>query len=567
MRGLGVSDGIGCGRAFKLSHSQVQIKKYTVLDTEKEVLKLHNAIEDCKKQLEDLYEHTKESIGENEAEIFKAHQMILEDEVVIDEITTKIRYEKINAEYALKAVAKVYIDMFDGMGDEYLRERIHDIKDIIRRIIFSMQGVSNKKLSDIEDNTVIVARELTPSDTAMMDKDKVVAMIVEEGGRTSHAAIIARTLEIPTIIGPDGIYDTIKDKDLIVCDGATGIININPSEDVFAYYDYKKNLDQKIKIELKNEIGKQTVTTDGYRTILAANIGTPDDVKPALDNDAEGIGLFRSEFLYMSREELPSEEEQFVVYKQVLEGMNNRPVIIRTLDIGGDKKLSYLDIPDEQNPFLGYRAIRLCLDKEDIFKTQLKAILRASVYGNAKIMFPMISGTIELRQAKEVLEQSKEELRQKNIAFDENIDIGIMIEIPSAAIISDILIKEVDFFSIGTNDLIQYTMAVDRMNSKINYLCNQYHPALLRLIKSVIDNAKKEGKWVGMCGESAGESKLIPLFVGMGLDEFSMSPSTILNARHIIRNISKKEMEEVVKTALSFATASEVEEYLTNKFN
>jgi phosphotransferase system enzyme I (PtsI) len=456
--------------------------------------------------------------------------------------------------------------MFEKIEDEYLRERSEDIKDVMTRVIKILLGVKIEDFSNMEKDTIIIAKDLTPSDTAQLEKGKIAAMITEMGGKTSHAAIIARIMGIPTVVGLENITQKIKDNDLIICDGKTGKVIINPNDKQLFFYTQKKERLEEINSELKKQIGLPTVSKDGFKVSLSANIGTPHDVDMVLENDAEGIGLFRSEFIFMNRESQPSEDEQFEEYKEVLQKMGDKPVIIRTLDIGGDKNVPYFDIPAEMNPFLGYRAIRLCLGNLDVFRTQLRAILRASVYGNMKIMFPMISTMKELRDAKKIFEKSKQELINEGIPFKNDIEVGIMIEIPSAAIISDLLAKEVDFFSIGTNDLIQYTLAVDRMNSRLSHLYSQYHPAMLRLIKGIIDNAHKAGIWVGMCGEAAGDPKLIPIFLGMGLDEFSMNSPTILSSRYIIRNLNKGEMEKIAEGTLNMETAVEVEDYLSCLF-
>jgi phosphotransferase system enzyme I (PtsI) len=456
--------------------------------------------------------------------------------------------------------------MFQNIENEYLRERSEDIRDVMDRVIRLMMGINSFDYSALENNSIIVAKDLTPSDTAQLDRTKVAAMITEMGGKTSHAAIIARIMGIPTVVGLNNITDKIKPGDTVICDGRTGKVIINPNAKQLFFYNKKKIREDEINKELRNQAGLPSVTLDGFKVNLSANIGVPNDVDMALENDAEGIGLFRSEFIFMNREHQPTEDEQFEQYKEVLVRMGDKPVIIRTLDIGGDKCVPYLDMPKEMNPFLGYRAIRLCLGNVEVFRTQLRAILRASVYGNVKIMIPMISTMKELKDSKKVLQQAKDELLREGIKFKDDIEIGVMIETPSAAIISDLLAKEVDFFSIGTNDLIQYTMAVDRLNSKLSYLYSQYHPALLRLIKGIIDNAHKAGIWVGMCGEAAGDPKLIPVFIGMGLDEFSMNSPSILRARYIVRNINKKDMEIIAKSTLDMENALEVEEYLSCLF-
>jgi phosphotransferase system enzyme I (PtsI) len=566
MKGLGVSPGIGIGNAFIIDKKTMNIERKHVIDTDSEIKRLRNALEIGKSQLNELYLKTLEEVGEKEAQIFKSHEMMLEDDTFSTDVEVRIKNENINAEFAINETSDTYIKLFENIEDEYLRERADDVRDVMTRVIKILLGINNTDYSRLEENSIIVAKDLTPSDTAQIDKSKVAAMITEMGGKTSHAAIIARIMGIPTVVGLDNITSKIKTNDFVICDGKSGKVLINPNQKQLKYYTQKKEKEEEVGNELKKQIGLPTLTKDGFEVSLAANIGTPRDVDMVLENDAEGIGLFRSEFIFMNRELSPTEDEQFEEYKEVLSRMNNKPVIIRTLDIGGDKNVPYIDIPKEMNPFLGYRAIRLCLGNIDVFRTQLRAILRASIYGNVKIMFPMISTMKELKDAKKILEEAKAELKKEGKPFSNNIEIGIMIEIPSAAIISDMLAREVDFFSIGTNDLIQYTLAVDRMNSKLSHLYSQYHPALLRLIKSIIENAHKAGIWVGMCGEAAGDPKLIPVFLGMGLDEFSMNAPSILKSRYIIRGLKKKEMEQVANNTLNLENAVEVEDYLSCLF-
>jgi len=561
-----VSPGIGIGKAVVIDKASINITKNYIKDAGNELDRLMNAIETAKEQLNELYVSTIDELGEKEAQIFKSHEMMLEDDTFISDVENRIKQEGVNAEYALNETSNVYIKMFQSIEDEYLRERAEDIKDVMNRVIRILMGISSVDFSNLKENSIIVAKDLTPSDTAQIDRTKVAAMITEIGGKTSHAAIIARIMGIPTVVGLNNITDKIKNGDTVICDGKTGKVLVNPNAKQLFYFTKKKNIEDEIRNELKNQIGLPSVTKDGFKISLTANIGVPNDVDMALENDAEGIGLFRSEFIFMNREHQPTEDEQFEQYKEVLVKMGDKPVIIRTLDIGGDKNVPYIDIPKEMNPFLGYRAIRLCLGNVEVFRTQLRAILRASVYGNVKIMIPMISTMKELKDSKKILQQAKDELTKEGIKFKKDIEIGIMIEIPSAAIISDLLAREVDFFSIGTNDLIQYTMAVDRMNSKLSYLYSQYHPALLRLIKGIIDNAHEAGIWVGMCGEAAGDPKLIPVFVGMGLDEFSMNSPSILRARYIVRNLNKADMEIIAKSTLNMENALEVEEYLSCVF-
>jgi phosphotransferase system enzyme I (PtsI) len=566
VKGLGVSPGIGIGKAVVIDKASINITKNYIKDAGKEIDRLMNAIETAKEQLNELYVSTIDELGEKEAQIFKSHEMMLEDDTFISDVENRIKQEGVNAEYALNETSNVYIKMFQSIEDEYLRERAEDIKDVMNRVIRILMGISSVDFSNLKENSIIVAKDLTPSDTAQIDRTKVAAMITEMGGKTSHAAIIARIMGIPTVVGLNNITDKIKNGDTVICDGKTGKVLINPNAKQLFYFTKKKNIEDEIRNELKNQIGLPSVTKDGFKVSLTANIGVPNDVDMALENDAEGIGLFRSEFIFMNREHQPTEDEQFEQYKEVLVKMGDKPVIIRTMDIGGDKNVPYIDIPKEMNPFLGYRAIRLCLGNLEVFRIQLRAILRASVYGNVKIMIPMISTMKELKDSKKILQQAKDELTKEGIKFKKDIEIGIMIEIPSAAIISDLLAREVDFFSIGTNDLIQYTMAVDRMNSKLSYLYSQYHPALLRLIKGIIDNAHDAGIWVGMCGEAAGDPKLIPVFLGMGLDEFSMNSPSILRARYIVRNLNKADMEVIAKSTLNMENALEVEEYLSCLF-
>lgn len=565
MKGLGVSEGIGIGKVYKLDCSKIKVVRKEVNDTVAEINKLNDAIIVCKEQIKNIHLLTLENIGEKEAEIFKAQEMMLEDNDVFAEVISKIETEKLNCEFALNEIFNNYIKLFDYIEDEALKERVYDLKDVLCRLTNIILGDKAFKLSDADRGAVLVAYDISPSDAAQIDKDKISAIIIETGGRTSHVAIIARTMEIPTIVGAEGIFEMVQSGDEIICDGTTGEISIQPSAEVKEYYASKKKNEDNTRKELIEQIGLESITLDGYKSIIGANIGILNDIKYAQKNDAESIGLFRSEFLYMSRTKLPTEDEQFEVYKEIAIKMNGKPVVIRTLDIGGDKEIPYLKMPVEKNPFLGYRAIRICLDNTDIFKVQLRAILRASVFGHIKIMFPMISCLSELRAAKKLYFETRQELQDEGVQIASQIELGIMIEIPSAAIISDVLAKEVDFFSIGTNDLIQYTLAVDRMNPKINHLYNHYHPAIIRLIKNIIDNAHAANIKVAMCGEMAGEKYLIPLLIGMGLDEFSMSPSYILKARQIIRAYSKKECEELLAEVLMLSDGEEVENCLISK--
>mgnify|MGYP000457634741 FL=1 len=496
--GIGASPGIVIGKALVVEENEIVIEKKAINDLEAEVKKLNDAVEISKTELEKVKAKVANDLGEEEAEIFGAHLLVLEDPEFIGEAENKIKSESLNAEYALNEVKDMFVTIFESMDNDYMRERAADIKDVTNRVLRHILGIKIVDLSAIDEEVVLVAHDLTPSDTATMNKAMVQGFLTDIGGRTSHTAIMSRTLEIPAVVGLSDITCQAKDGDTIVFDGDKGQVYINPDQALIDEYQEKKRVFEEDKKALALLKGQESRTIDGKRVELAGNIGTPDDVEGLIKNDAEGVGLYRTEFLYMNNDEFPSEEIQYEAYKKVLEGMDGKPVVIRTLDIGGDKKLSYFEMDEEMNPFLGYRAIRLCLDKTDIFRTQLRALYRASVYGKLRIMFPMISSLEELLAAKEMCQKVKDELKAEAIAYSEDVELGMMIEIPSAAVISDILAKHVDFFSIGTNDLIQYTCAVDRMNQKISYLYNQFNPAVLRLIKLVIKNAHQEGKWVGM---------------------------------------------------------------------
>ncbi len=564
MQGIGTSPGISMGKVFLYVEPEIKVKKKQIQAIEEEIQCLNEALEIAKQEIDKLYRITMDTIGEEEAEIFSAHKMMLEDPEFVSGIKEKISTEKINVEWAVKETANMFISLFENIEDEYLRARAADLQDVSNRLLRVLLNIQSVDLASIDEDSIIVAEDLTPSDTAGMNKDRVVGFITELGGRTSHTSIIARTLEIPSIAGVKDATKLVKHGDFMIIDGLTGEIFINPEEEIIKDYKNKLESQKEFKRELERLIGEKSTSKDGYTVELAGNIGTPADIDSVLENDGEGVGLFRTEFLYMDKDRLPTEEEQFNAYKEVAEKLGDRPLVIRTLDVGGDKEIPYLNLPKELNPFLGYRAIRLCLDRLDIFKTQLRAIYRASNYGNIKIMFPMISDIGELREAKAVAAEVREELRKENIPFNENVELGIMVEVPSVAIHSEAFAKEVDFFSLGTNDLIQYTVAVDRGNQTIAHLYNQYHPAVLRLIKMTIDNGHKAGIWVGMCGEVAGDEKLIPVLLGMGLDEFSMSASSILKARYLIKNTSKKEVETMLEDILNLPTAEDVEVFIDN---
>lgn len=533
-KGISASKGYAIGHVFIKADNEVKIVEKKISDIEIEKARLQGAVEKSRVQLTKIKEKAEKDLGADKAAVFESHMMFLDDPDFIGSAENIISDEKINAEKALENVMKNYVAIFEGIEDEYVKERIADVKDVGNRILQNLAGNDMTSLADVDNNTVVVAHDLTPSDTAQLNKERVIGFLTNIGGRTSHSAIMARTLEIPAVVGLQDIVESVKNGDSIIVDGAEGIAIINPDEATLKEYEAKKAEYQARQEKLKELISVETRTKEGKRVEVCGNIGKAKDVEAVLENGGDGVGLFRTEFLYMDRDQMPTEDEQFEAYKTVVEKMGEKPVVIRTLDIGGDKKLPYLPLPEEMNPFLGYRAIRLCLGRTDIFKIQLRALLRASVYGNLKIMFPMISSLEEFLSAKELLKECMGELDKEGKKYNANLETGIMVEIPAAAVNSEELAKYVDFFSIGTNDLIQYTLAADRMNEKVSYLYNPMHPAVLKLIKMTIQSAHKEGKWCGMCGEMAGDEKAIPTLVEYGLDEFSMSASSILTAKELI---------------------------------
>lgn len=558
LTGIAASRGIAIAKAYRLVEPDLTFEKKTVSDPTAEVDRLQGALDTSKQELELIKNQAEAELGKDKADIFEAHLLVLSDPELIASIEDKINTEKVNAEQALKDTTDMFITMFEQMDNEYMRERAADIRDVTKRVLSHLLGVEIVNPSMISEEVVVVAEDLTPSDTAQLNRKFVKGFTTNIGGRTSHSAIMARSLEIPAVVGTKEATKKINNGDMLIVDGLQGEIHINPSTEVLAEYKEKQQQFEAEKAELAKLVNEKSVSADGHQVELAANIGTPDDLEGVLHNGAEAVGLYRTEFLYMGRTELPTEEEQFESYKKVLEGMEGKAVVVRTLDIGGDKNLPYLDLPEEMNPFLGFRAIRLCLEQQDIFRTQLRALLRASAYGNLKIMFPMIATLDEFREAKQILEQEKQKLVSEGISVAEHIETGIMVEIPSTAVMADLFAKEVDFFSIGTNDLIQYTMAADRMNERVSYLYQPYSPAILRLVKMVIDAAHKEGKWAGMCGEMAGDELAIPLLLGLGLDEFSMSATSILRARAQIAKLSKQEMENLAKEAIQMSNTADV---------
>ncbi|MCO7043108.1 phosphoenolpyruvate--protein phosphotransferase [Staphylococcus hominis] len=560
IKGIAASDGVAIAKAYLLVEPDLSFANEKITDTDAEIKKFRNALEASKIELTKIRNNAEKSLGADKAAIFDAHLLVLDDPELIQPIEDKIANEKVNAPEALNEVTTQFITIFESMDNEYMRERAADIRDVSKRVLAHLLGVELPNPSMIDESVVIIGNDLTPSDTAQLNKEFVQGFVTNIGGRTSHSAIMSRSLEIAAVVGTKSITHEVKQGDMVIVDGITGDVIIDPTEDELIAYQNKRERFFEDKKELQKLRDAETVTVDGEHAELAANIGTPDDLYGVMENGAEGIGLYRTEFLYMGRDQMPTEDEQFEAYKKVLETMKDKRVVVRTLDIGGDKELPYLNLPKEMNPFLGYRAIRLCLDQQDIFRTQLRALLRASAYGKLNIMFPMVATIKEFRDAKAILLEEKDKLTSEGQEVADDIEVGIMVEIPSTAALADIFAKEVDFFSIGTNDLIQYTMAADRMSERVSYLYQPYNPAILRLVKQVIEASHKEGKWTGMCGEMAGDETAIPLLLGLGLDEFSMSATSILKARRQINGLSKNEMAELANRAINCATQDEVKE-------
>ncbi|WP_218047698.1 phosphoenolpyruvate--protein phosphotransferase [Enterococcus faecalis] len=569
LKGIAASDGVAVAKAYLLVQPDLSFNKTSVEDTDAEATRLDDALAKSTEELQAIRDKAAQSLGEAEAQVFDAHLMVLSDPEMVGQIKQNIQDNKVNAEAALKEVTDMYIGMFEAMDDNaYMQERAADIRDVAKRILAHLLGVTLPNPSMINEEVIVVAHDLTPSDTAQLDRTYVKAFVTDIGGRTSHSAIMARSLEIPAIVGTKEITDKVKAGDILAVNGIIGDVIIDPTDaeksefeaEAKAYADQKAEWDK-----LKNA---ETVTADGKHVELAANIGTPKDLEGVHKNSGEAVGLYRTEFLYMDSSDFPTEEDQYQAYKAVLEGMEGKPVVVRTMDIGGDKELPYLTLPHEMNPFLGYRALRISLSElgDGMFRTQMRALLRASVHGNLRIMFPMVATLKEFRAAKAIFEDEKQKLVNEGVEVSNDIQVGIMIEIPAAAVLADKFAKEVDFFSVGTNDLIQYTMAADRMNERVSYLYQPYNPSILRLIKNVIDAAHAEGKWAGMCGEMAGDQTAVPLLLGMGLDEFSMSATSILKTRSLMKRLDTTKMAELADRALKECDTMEevvalVEEY------
>ncbi|MDP2911320.1 MAG: phosphoenolpyruvate--protein phosphotransferase [Candidatus Omnitrophota bacterium] len=569
LKGIPASPGIAIGKAFLFDTSQLIVNEKDIKQDviPSEIIRFEEALIKTRSEILAIQKKISKEMGTQHAEIFNAHLLVLEDRMLIEEVIEGLKKERKCVEYIFSRVIEKYIKVFSKMNDEYLKERTSDIEDVGKRILKNLIGAQEKTLSDLKEEVIVVAYDLSPSDTANMHKKNVKGFVTDIGGRTSHTAIMAKSLEIPAVVGLENVTARVKAGDILIVDGTDGIVLINPDKTVLKKYEAKQQKFVEFEKTLLGFKDTTATTLDGHRVEISANIELPNEVSSVIAHGAEGIGLYRTEFLYMNRSDVPDEDEQFEAYKKVTTMLPKKPVIIRTLDLGGDKFLSQLKFPHEMNPFLGWRAIRFCLAKPEVFKVQLRAILRASVFGKIKIMFPMISGLGELRQAIGVLEEAKQELRVKKISFNENIEVGAMIEIPSAALTCDLLAKEVDFFSIGTNDLIQYSLAVDRANEKIAYLYKPTHPAVLRLIKNIIDSGHKENIWVGMCGEMAAETGFVLILLGLGLDEFSMSPVLVPEMKYVISSVRFEDAKKVAEEAMKLSTGEEVETFTNKRLN
>ena len=558
LKGKGVSEGIGLGKAVILKKEEIKPEKISIEDVELEKENFYNAFHEVESEIEELIS----KLSGTEKDIMQAYLMILQDPTLVQETVEIIEKEKCNAVYATEVGFNTIIQVFEEMDDPYMAARSADIADMKKKVLYKILNKEEINLAQLPPNTILVTNELTTSDTAKLDLKSIAGIITEVGGVNSHMAIMARTHEIPAIVGIKQTMKQIKENDFIAINGGTGEIFVNPSNEEWSKFEEIKENSKKEKEKLKTYKNEISSTKDGHHVELLANIGGPQDIELVINNTAEGVGLLRSEFLYMNSEDFPTEKEQFEAYKKVAEKLQNKRIVIRTLDIGGDKNLKYMKLPKEDNPFLGYRAIRIFLDNISLFKVQLRAILTASAYGNLAIMLPMISSIEELRESKKIIQEVKEELRVKKIPFNENIEIGIMVEIPSAALMAEELAKECDFFSIGTNDLIQYTVAVERGNEKVANLYTHFHPAVIKLIKSAIDGAHKNNILCGMCGEAAGDPSFIPLLVGLGLDEFSMNANKILQARKLIRELNFQDCQKLAEKILRLSTAEEIKNNL-----
>lgn len=567
LKGIAASDGIATAKAYMLVQPDLSFDQTSIKDADAEVQRLHSALEQSTSDLKLIRDKAAESLGEEEAQVFDAHMMILADPEFTGAIESKIKDDAINAEAALKNVADTFVAMFEAMTDNpYMQERAADIRDVTTRVLAHLLGRSLPSPALIDSEVIVVAHDLTPSDTAQLNAKYVKAFVTDIGGRTAHSAIMARSLEIPAVVGTQSITQEVKEGQILTVDGLTGDVTVEPSAEQIAASKQEAADYAAQKAEWATLKSAETLTADGKHFTIAANIGTPKDLDGVVDNGAEAIGLYRSEFLYMDSSELPTEDDQFEAYKKVLETMSPKQVVVRTMDIGGDKHLPYLPLPEEQNPFLGYRAIRISLDRDDIFRTQLRALLRASAFGKLGIMFPMIATVPEFEAAEAIFLEEKAKLVADGVKVADDIELGMMMEIPAAAVLADQFAKHVDFFSIGTNDLIQYTMAADRGNEHVSYLYQPYNPSILRLVKHVIDSAHAEGKWAGMCGEAAGDPIMVPLLLGMGLDEYSMSATSVLKVRSLMKKLSTEDMKALVDKAINESETNDDNKKLVEEF-
>ena len=567
LKGIAAATGIAIGPAFRLGKEELVVPKLAISeqDIPLQIQIFEEALIKTRKEIIEIQKKIGTEMGQEEAQIFDAHLLVLEDRMLIEDVISRLKKDQVNVAFIFSEVLKKYIDVFSRIEDEYLKERIADINDVGRRVLRNLLGKERKGLSDLKEKVIVVAHDLSPSDTAAMHKQLVSGFVTDIGGKTSHTAIMAKSLEIPAVVGVEEVTLKIKPGDTLIVDGYMGIVIVNPDEETLNNY---RQEDQRLKTIAEKFLSAKDLpasTLDNKTVKIWANIEFPDEVPSVKLHGAEGIGLYRTEFFYMNRKDLPTEEEHYQAYKYVAEAMRPSPVIIRTLDLGGDKFLSQFEIPHEMQPFLGWRAIRFCLARPDIFKLQLRAILRASVHGDLKLMYPMISGIEELEQANQILEEAKLELAGKGIPFNNKIEVGVMIEVPSAALTADILARKADFFSIGTNDLIQYSLAVDRVNEKVAYLYEPAHPAVLRLIKNVIDSAHNANIKVGMCGEMAGEPSFALMLLGLGLDEFSMPPQVVPELKYIIRSVTTKQAQEIARSALTLSTGKEIDDFAQEK--